>query len=145
MAMGFKRTQQQGFTLIELMIVVAIIGIIAAIAYPSYQQHVIKSYRTTAAGCVIELAQAMERQFTSSMNYPNVLPVRSCTTESNLDDRYVFALDGDNSSGTTFRITATPKELRLGMPVAHLRFDIQGNVRRVRRTVGDRIFCKVGV
>jgi len=112
--MGFKRTQQQGFTLIELMIVVAIIGIIAAIAYPSYQQHVIKSYRTTAAGCVIELAQAMERQFTSSMNYPNVLPVRSCTTESNLDDRYVFALDGDNSSGTTFRITATPQGAQAG-------------------------------
>ncbi|QFS85896.1 MULTISPECIES: type IV pilin protein [unclassified Marinobacter] len=107
--MVLKRRHHQGFTLIELMIVVAIIGIIAAIAYPSYQRYVLNSYRTTAAGCVIELAQAMERQFTASMRYPAALPVRGCTTESNMDDRYSFALDGDNSSTTTFRITATPQ------------------------------------
>lgn len=107
--MSVKRRDQLGFTLIELMIVVAIIGIIAAIAFPSYQRYVLNSYRTTAAGCVIELSQAMERQFTASMSYPAALPVRGCTTESNMGDRYTFALDGDNSSATTFRITATPR------------------------------------
>lgn len=112
--MGFKGRRQQGFTLIELMIVVAIIGIIAAIAYPSYQRYVLNSYRTTASGCVIELAQAMERQFTASMSYPAALPVRNCTTESNMDSRYTFSLDADNSSGTTFRIAATPQGVQTG-------------------------------
>ena len=52
---------KQGFTLIELMIVVAVIGILAAIAYPSYQDSVIRSNRNVAKGDLQGLAQAMER------------------------------------------------------------------------------------
>lgn len=54
-----KKTQ--GFTLIELMIVVAIIGILAAIAYPSYQEHVRKTKRTDAQADMIELASRLQR------------------------------------------------------------------------------------
>ncbi len=50
-----------GFTLIELMITVAIVGILAAIAYPSYQDSVRKSWRANAVSCLTELAQGMER------------------------------------------------------------------------------------
>ncbi|ONF44733.1 pilus assembly protein PilE [Marinobacter lutaoensis] len=58
-----------GFTLIELMIVVAIIGIIAAIAYPSYQEHVRKTRRATAQADLMELAQWMERQYAPDYSY----------------------------------------------------------------------------
>ncbi|NOT10422.1 MAG: type IV pilin protein [Methylococcaceae bacterium] len=58
-----------GFTLIELMIVVAIVGILAAIAYPSYQDSVMKSRRADVKGVILGLANAMERHFTEFNNY----------------------------------------------------------------------------
>ena len=58
---------QQGFTLIELMIVVAIIAIIAAIAYPSYINSVVKTKRAAAEGCVSEYANYMERYYTTNL------------------------------------------------------------------------------
>ena len=55
---------QKGFTLIELMIVVAIVGILAAIAYPSYRDSVLRSQRTDATVTVSRLAAAQERFYT---------------------------------------------------------------------------------
>ncbi len=65
------RKRQTGFTLIELMIAVAIVGILAAIAVPSYQESVMKSRRTDAKGALMSLANAMERHFTENNTYCN--------------------------------------------------------------------------
>ncbi|MCO6440680.1 MAG: type IV pilin protein [Nitrococcus mobilis] len=64
-----SRRYASGFTLIELMITVAILAIIAAIAYPSYTRHVIKSHRSTGQSKLLEIMQAQERYFTVNNTY----------------------------------------------------------------------------
>jgi type IV pilus assembly protein PilE len=60
---------RNGFTLIELMIAVAIISILAAIGYPSYQDNVRKSRRADCEGALVGFAGAMERYFTTNNTY----------------------------------------------------------------------------
>jgi len=109
------RRRETGITLIELMIVVAIIGIIAAVAYPSYQQHVVKSWRTTATGCLMELAQGMERHFTANMTYVGAPPVATapCAVQGGMQQRYTFSTPASaallvNPNAAAFLIVATP-------------------------------------
>ena len=61
--------KQQGFTLIELMIVVAIVAILAAIALPSYNQYVIKSNRADAKVALMKYAQMQESYYVQNMSY----------------------------------------------------------------------------
>ncbi|WP_040640750.1 type IV pilin protein [Halopseudomonas pelagia] len=62
-------TRQAGFTLIELMLVVAVVGILAAIAYPSYQEQVRQTRRAEVAAVLLENAQLLERFFTRHGSY----------------------------------------------------------------------------
>lgn len=61
--------KNKGFTLIEVMIVVAIIGIISAVAYPSYLRYVTKSKRTECRTAIMQVMQQQERYFTQQNTY----------------------------------------------------------------------------
>ena len=74
--------RQSGITLIELMVVVAIVGILAAIAYPSYRAYVMRSNRTDAKIALGQTAQALEKCFTRYMAYNN----DNCAAAKQFDD-----------------------------------------------------------
>lgn len=100
--------RQSGFTLVELMIVVLIVAILAAIAVPSYQSYVMRSYRASARACMSEYAQFMERAYTTNMTYVGGAPAAplGCATESNMATRYGFSVTG--IAARTYTVNAIP-------------------------------------
>jgi type IV pilus assembly protein PilE len=93
------RATTKGFTLIELMIVVAIVGILAAIAYPSYTEYVKRTHRAEIASLLSEQSQALERWFTREGNY------RTATGLSVGNSFYRIA---STLNDADYKLTATP-------------------------------------
>ncbi|WP_277874220.1 type IV pilin protein [Luteimonas cucumeris] len=99
----------RGFTLIELMVVVAVVAILASIALPSYQDSVRKSRRGQAKADLVELAQLLEREHTVRNSYGNDttdydIPFNQSPKTGTA--HYTIALS--NQSANTFTLTATP-------------------------------------
>lgn len=120
--------QSRGFTLIELMIVVAVIGILAAIAYPSYQQYTERTRRVDAQGALMGLASAMERHYSTSNSYEGAAIGAADTgapaiyaTESPLDSGTKFYnLTIQSADANSYTLRATPKGGQAGNGVLEL-------------------------
>lgn len=103
---GWRRPHG-GFTLIELMIVVAVVAILASIAVPSYQEQIRKSRRGQAKADMVEYAQMAERYFTVNNTYVGfTLPTAQSPREPGATARYTLALS-PAPDATTFTIAAT--------------------------------------
>lgn len=97
--------KHKGFTLIELVIVVAIVAILAAIALPSYQEHVRKERRAQAKADMMELTQTLERKFTVDRSFAGfTLPSSQSPSEGTA--QYGLNIVSD---ATTYTLTATPQ------------------------------------
>lgn len=107
---GCKSKNARGFTLIELMITVAVVAILAAIALPNYQEYVRRGYRSEARAGLLQAAQWMERAATATGIYPTALPVSLASVPSK---RYVIAF-ADGNTNAQFTLNATPGQGQQG-------------------------------
>ena len=104
----------RGITLIELMIVVGIVGILAAIAYPSYRTHIQKTRRADAKSALLDTSQRLERCFSTYNAYND----NNCGVVSggkvdqpSMEEHY--QIESTVLTATTFTLTATPLDAQL--------------------------------
>lgn len=103
---GHGRARAGGFTLIELMVVVAIVAILAAIATAAYDWAVRKARRGVAQACLTEAAQFMERFYTVNMSY-EAAPQPGCSQD--VGDHYTIGFVAGQPTATTYAIQAVPR------------------------------------
>lgn len=131
--------QAKGFSLIELMIAVAIVGILAAIAYPSYKEYVVRSNRADAQQLLMQGAQQAERHFAQQNTYDNMTGAFLFGGESSVKSGgiYTFEIDGDETDATSFLLRATPAAGKANAGDGNLEIDQTGN-RIWKHPGGDR-------
>lgn len=106
-----RRHLTLGFTLIELMIVILIIGVLSAVAVPTYQENVNKSRRSEAASALSEGAQKLERYYSTHGSYldgtGNLAAVFQVQIPSTGTSYYTLAVGAAGATATTFNLQAT--------------------------------------
>ena len=110
------RIQNRGFTLIEVMIVVAIVAILSAIALPSYQEYIRRGHRAEARAALLQAAQWLERAATATGTYPLTasFPTTLTTMQSGRYTVAVASPPASAASGAAFTLTATPAGGQVG-------------------------------
>lgn len=126
---------QKGFTLIEVMIVVAIIGILAAIAYPSYLEYVLKSDRAEGKVHLLSAMQAQERIYSQTMSYVSNVANLTGVNQKSEHNKYTLSINnctGNADTKSCVIMLATPT--RADPNCAVLSIDSRG----VKATTGTK-------
>ena len=123
--------RNRGFSLIEVLVTVVIVGILAAIALPSYKNQIQKSRRSDAKSALVGAAGQMERYFTERGTYATATlgsapgSVYPSTTQNGY-----YTLSFSALSATSYTLRATPSGAQVGDPCGNLTYDYLGNKAR---------------
>lgn len=120
-----KHKKQYGFTLIELLIAVTIVGILAAIAYPSYMNSIKKGRRSDAQSALLGLTNAMERYYIQNNSFLGAAGTAVSPADNGAPRIYASEspVDGNNkfydlsilaATATSYTVIATPKNSQAG-------------------------------
>jgi type IV pilus assembly protein PilE len=101
----------KGFTLIEVMITVVIVAILAAIAYPSYRQYIIRSDRAAAQSVMMDIANREQQFLMANRAYADKATVTASgfSLDSDLANKYDWDITVGTGTVPAFTITFTPK------------------------------------
>lgn len=113
-----NRPAETGVTLVELMLVVAIAAILAAISYPGYRQHVLRASRTEGQALLLDAAAREERYFAQNNSYVVAtgdlaklgLPRVTAKGADSTSGRYLLTVESGTEADGGYRLTATPQD-----------------------------------
>ncbi|MBK6957279.1 MAG: type IV pilin protein [Nitrosomonas sp.] len=105
-----ERSNYRGFTLIELMITVAIVGILSAIAYPSYTQYMIRANRAAAQAEMMDIANRQQQFLLTDRGYASktTLEASGYSLPSNVSSKYSYAIVIGTGTVPSYTLTFTP-------------------------------------
>ena len=117
---GFPASRTRGFTLIEILVAVAIVGLLASIAYPSYVNQIIESRRNAGKSALLQIADRQEQYFMDNKRYAADLTRLGFTADPVIVDKQgaevgpdseerIYAISLTGATQTTFSLQAAPQ------------------------------------
>lgn len=133
----YSRSSQLGFTLLEVMITVAIVAILSSIAYASYDSFMVNSRRAAAATCLQERAQFMERYYSTYLTYNRVATppvIAQCGAE--ITPFYQVGMQAGSLGAKTYILQAVPQGIQAAKDVGCRTLTL--NAQGVRGVTGTK-------